>query len=322
MLKFLFKRFLHLIPVILVISLVIFGMVKSMPGDPLNGYVGQGVEITAEKRAQLEEMLGLNDPLPIQYVKWAKRMATGEFGESQVYKRPVKDVVAPFIKNSFILNVGGFILAFLISIPVGIISAVKKYSFFDNFWAVFSLIGVCIPTFFFGLVLVSVFAFKLGWFPMNGMITPGLNATGFAYIKDVGIHMILPLLVVTLSSLASLVRYVRNAMLEVIKQDYIRTARSKGLDEKVVIYKHAFRNALIPVITLIGFYIPMLFGGSTILETIFIWPGIGKELYSGVMARDFSLVMALNMFFALLTLFGNLCADIGYALVDPRVKMD
>ncbi|MGL5122854.1 MAG: ABC transporter permease [Fusobacteriaceae bacterium] len=322
MLKFLLRRFVHMIPVIFIISIVIFGMVKTMPGDPINAYVGQGTEITAEKRQQLEKMLGLNDALPIQYLKWAKRMVTGNFGESSTYKKPVKDVVTPFIWNSFILNIGGFILAFIIAIPIGILSAIKKYSLFDNFWTIFSLIGVCIPSFFFALVLISIFAVKLDFLPMNGMITPGKDAIGIDRIVDIMKHLVLPVIAVTLGSLASLVRYIRNAMLEVIKQDYIRTARSKGLSEKVVIYKHAFRNALIPIVTLIGFYIPALFGGATILETIFVWPGIGKELYSGVMSRDYNLVMALNMFFAILTLMGNLLADIGYALVDPRVKIN
>jgi peptide/nickel transport system permease protein len=311
-----------MIPVLFLISLVLFGMVKSMPGDPLNAYVGNGVEITAEKREQLREMLGLNDSLPVQYIKWGGRMIRGDFGESLTYKRPVREVVRPFIINSFILNIGGFILAFLISIPIGIMTAVKKYSFFDNFWTVSSLVGVCMPSFFFALMLISLFAVRLGIFPMNGMVTPGSQATGIKYILDVMYHLALPVAVVTFGSLAALIRYIRNAMLEVIKQDYIRTARSKGLREKVVIYKHAFRNALIPIVTVIGFYIPALFGGSTILETIFIWPGIGKELYSAVMSRDYNMVMALNMFFALLTLLGNLLADIGYALVDPRVKTE
>lgn len=321
MLKFLLKRVSHMLGVLFFISLVIFGMVKSMPGDPLNAYVGQGVELTAEKRIQLEERLGLNAPLPIQYGKWAGRVLSGDFGESITYKKPVKDAVRPFIINSFILNIGGFILAFLISIPVGIMSAIKKYSLFDNFWTVFSLLGVCLPSFFLGLLLISVFSIKLGILPINGMITPGKNSVGIDKILDIGKHLVLPLTVVTLSSLASLVRYVRNAMLEVLSQDYIRTARSKGLNARVVIYRHALKNAMIPIITLIGFYIPALFGGATILETIFIWPGIGKELYSGVMSRDYNLVLALNMFFALLTLLGNLLADIGYATVDPRVKI-
>ena len=322
MIKFIIKRLLYMIPVLFLISLVLFGMVKSMPGDPLNAYVGNGVEITAEKREQLREILGLNDSLPVQYLKWGGRMIRGDFGESLTYKRPVREVVRPFIINSFILNVGGFILAFLISIPIGIMTAVKKYSFFDNFWTVGSLVGVCMPSFFFALMLISFFSVRLGIFPMNGMVTPGSQATGIKYFLDVMYHLALPVAVVTFGSLAALIRYVRNAMLEVIKQDYIRTARSKGLGEKVVIYKHAFRNALIPIVTVIGFYIPALFGGSTILETIFIWPGIGKELYSAVMSRDYNMVMALNMFFALLTLLGNLLADIGYALVDPRVKTE
>ena len=223
------------------------------------------------------------------------------------------------------LNVVGFILAFGISIVVGIRSAVKKYGAFDNFWTVFSLGGVSMPSFFFALLLMFFIAVNVSWIPLNGMRTTILNAMGYdslwQEIKDVAVHMILPVTVITLSSLASLTRYVRNAVIEVINQDYIRTARSKGLREKVVIYKHAFRNALLPIITLLGAYIPSLFGGAMILETVFLWPGIGNILFTSIMNRDYSVVMAANVFYALLMMMGNLLADVSYAIADPRIKM-
>lgn len=320
MLKYIIRRLLHMIPVILIISIVIFGIVKMAPGDP----VGTNLDpkATAEQRAAERARLGLDKPLPVQYWNWLTRSIKGDFGDSYIYKKPVSDVVPNFIWNTFLLNVVDFILAFLISIPIGIICAVKQYSKTDNFWTVFSIIGISMPSFFFGLLLIYIFSVKLNAFPINGMVTPGKNATGWAHIKDVMHHIFLPALVLVIGSMASLVRYTRTSMLEVINQDYIRTARSKGLSEKVVIYKHAFRNALIPIMTIIGFWIPGLFSGAVILETTFVWPGIGNVMMDAISARDYNLIMALNMFFALLTLLGNLLADIGYALVDPRIKVE
>jgi peptide/nickel transport system permease protein len=217
------------------------------------------------------------------------------------------------------------IFAFAIAIPVGIKSAVKKYGLFDNFWTVFSLTGVSMPSFFFALILIFFVAIPIKWLPLNGMRTTLYLAKGYdsfgQEVLDVLKHMILPVTVVTISSLASLTRYVRNSVIEVINQDYIRTARSKGLAEKVVIYKHAFRNALLPIVTLLGMYIPGLFGGSILLETVFIWPGIGHVLYTSILDRDYSMLMAGNTFYALLMLAGNLLSDLSYALVDPRVRV-
>jgi len=320
MLKYIIRRLLHMIPVILIISIVIFGIVKMAPGDP----VGTNLDpkATAEQRAAERARLGLDKPLPVQYWNWLTRSVKGDFGDSYIYKKPVSDVVPNFIWNTFLLNIVDFILAFLISIPIGIVCAVKQYSKTDNFWTIFSIIGISMPSFFFGLLLIYIFSVKLNAFPINGMVTPGKNATGWAHIKDVMHHIFLPALVLVIGSMASLVRYTRTSMLEVINQDYIRTARSKGLSEKVVIYKHAFRNALIPIMTIIGFWIPGLFSGAVILETTFVWPGIGNVMMDAISARDYNLIMALNMFFALLTLLGNLLADIGYALVDPRIKVE
>ena len=264
MLKYIIRRLLHMIPVILIISIVIFGIVKMAPGDP----VGTNLDpkATAEQRAAERARLGLDKPLPVQY--W----------------------------NLSLIH---------ISEPTRL-----------------ALIGISMPSFFFGLLLIYIFSVKLNAFPINGMVTPGKNAAGWAHIKDVMHHIFLPALVLVIGSMASLVRYTRTSMLEVINQDYIRTARSKGLSEKVVIYKHAFRNALIPIMTIIGFWIPGLFSGAVILETTFVWPGIGNVMMDAISARDYNLIMALNMFFALLTLLGNLLADIGYALVDPRIKVE
>lgn len=325
MLKYIARRILHLIPVLLVITIILFAMLQIMPGDPVNAYLGIGSNATVEQQQQIRELLGLDEPLPVQYFNWLKRSLSGDFGTSYKFRKPVADVIGKYIWNSFYLNVVAMIFAFAIAIPVGIKSAVKKYGLFDNFWTVFSLTGVSMPSFFFALILIFFVAIPSKWLPLNGMRTTIYLAKGYdsfgQEVLDVLKHMILPVTVVTISSLASLTRYVRNSVIEVINQDYIRTARSKGLSEKVVIYKHAFRNALLPIVTLLGMYIPGLFGGSILLETVFIWPGIGHVLFTSIGDRDYSMLMAANTFYAILMLAGNLLADVSYALVDPRVRV-
>lgn len=325
MLKYILRRLLHLIPVLLIITIILFALLEIMPGDPVNAYLGIGSNATVEQQQQIREKLGLDEPAYMRYFKWVGRTLSGDLGTSYKFRKPVTEVIGTFIWNSFYLNLLGMIFAFLIAIPVGIKSAVKKYGVFDNFWTVFSLMGVSMPSFFFALVLIFFVAIPSKWLPLNGMRTTIYLAKGYdsfgQEVLDVLKHMILPLTVVTISSLASLTRYVRNAVIEVINQDYIRTARSKGLSEKVVIYKHAFRNALLPIVTLLGMYIPGLFGGSILLETVFIWPGIGQILYTSILDRDYSMLMAGNTFYAILMLAGNLLSDISYALVDPRVRV-
>lgn len=326
MLRYILKRLLNLIPVMLIITIIIFWVLQQMPGDPVNAYLGVGSGVTVEQQQQIREKLGVDKPLIVQYGMWLKRALTGDFGVSLKYRKEVQVIIGQYIWNSFLVNLVAMILAFLIAIPVGIRSAVKKYGVFDNFWTVFSLTGVSMPSFFFALILIFFIAVpSKGVIPLNGMRTPVLSAMGYdskwAEIIDIFKHMILPVTVLTIMSLASLIRYVRNSVIDVINQDYIRTARSKGLKEKVVIYKHAFRNALIPVVTLLGMYIPSLFGGSILLETVFIWPGIGNVLYTSILDRDYSMVMAANIFYALLTVAGNLLADVSYALVDPRIRV-
>lgn len=327
MLKYIGKRLLNMIPVMLIITIILFLLLQLMPGDPVNAYLGQGSKTTPQQQQQIRKQLGLDKGPVVQYLNWLKRTVTGDFGSSIQFRKPVSEVIGSYIWNSFLLNLVSMAIAFAIAIPVGIKSAVKKYGVFDNFWTVFSLIGVGLPSFFFALLMIFLIAIpSKGVIPLGGMRTAVMAAIGyestFAEVLDIAKHMILPVLVLVILDLAGLIRYVRNAIIEVINQDYIRTARSKGLREKVVIYRHAFRNALIPIVTLLSMYIPSLFGGAILLETVFVWPGIGKILYTSVMNRDIWMVMAGSTFFSLLMVLGNLAGDVSYALVDPRVKVE
>ena len=322
MLKYIGKRIVSMIPVMLIISIMLFGMFKSMPGDPITGLMPQGqmspeqMEIEKQK---IIEMYGFDKPLPVQYAKWMGQLAQGDLGQSTQYKRPAIDVIKEPMKNTIILNVFSLVLAFMISIPVGIKSAVKRGSTYDNFWQVFSLVGMSVPTFFIAMIAIFTFSIKLGLFPIGGMASKNMSGVyALNYIR----YLTLPVLTLTLGSLASVIRYVRNAMIDALSQDYIRTARSKGLSDKVVIYRHAFRNALIPIVTLVAGSLVSVFGGSMITERIFAFNGIGTVMINAINNRDFMIVLALNMFYSVLALFANLLMDLGYALVDPRVKLD
>lgn len=320
-LVYILKRLLIMIPIIFIISLLLFLICHSMPGDPLASYINMENPDPTLNLDALREMYGLNGPWYQQYISWIGELLKGNLGYSITFKRMLADFLPYYIGNSLMLNVFAFILAFLIAIVVGIKSAVKRYSAFDNFWTVFSIFGISMPSFFLAMILLFIFVINLGWFPFSGMIDPKLSLTGVGYYLDLGWHMILPIVVIALGAIASLVRYVRNAMLEVLKQDYIRTAKSKGLKDKVVIYRHAFRNALLPVVTLVGQYIPALFGGSLLVEKIFVWPGIGNLLNQAYGSKDRQIILCVTLFYAVLTLLANVFVDVSYAIVDPRVRV-
>ena len=326
MLKYILKRLLNLIPVVFIISVVIFGTVKSMPGDPVTAYLGAGSKATEEQRNQIREQLGLNKSLPEQYVVWISNLVKGDLGNSMKFKAPVSDIIGQYVWNTFLLNCAALIVGIALAIPIGIRQAVKKFTKFDNFWTVFSLLGVSVPTFFFAVLLIFYVSIPTGAIPVSGMRDATQAMFGydnvFAEIVDVARHMILPVTVLAFSNFATFVRYVRSSMIDVINQDYVRTARAKGLKEKVVIYRHAFKNALIPLVTLLGLYIPTLFSGAMILETVFAWPGLGKILIDSITAQDQSIITACLMFSAVLMLAGNLLSDVLYSVVDPRVKVD
>lgn len=317
--QYITRRLLEMIPVLIGISILIFAIFQLAPGDPVSTMVDP--KTSAATKAKLREQLHLNEPILVQYKYWATDILKGNWGESFYFKQPVKKVINSYIWNSFYLSLASFILSAVLSIPIGVLSATRQYSKFDYVFTVFALIGISMPSFFFGLLLIKWFAVDIKLFPVSGMTVPGSSDTGFALFKDIMHHMMLPLIVLTLGSLAGLMRYTRSSMLEVIRQDYIRTARAKGLREKVVIYKHALRNALIPVVTIFGMSLPGLFSGAIITEQIFNWPGIGPIELQAVNTRDYALLMGINMLLAILTLLGNLIADITYALVDPRIRL-
>lgn len=324
MFKYLARRFLSLVPVVLIISMMLFTFVKMIPGDQVQIMLGNSIKDPALYEKVYEETrirLGLDKSLPEQYVRWIANTASGDLGYSSSMNKPVKDVIARPLKNTVVLNVVSLIISFIISILVGIRSAVKRGSMFDKSWQVTSIVGVSMPTLLISVLLIYVFSIKLGLLPISGMPSK-IDDGSLSYYMALLPYMTLPLITLTLGSFASTIRYVRNAMLEVLSSDYIRTARAKGLSQKVVIYSHAFRNALIPVVTVLAGSLPSIFGGAAITEQIFAWNGIGKVLIDGVNSLDINLVLAMNMFYAVISLAANILMDLSYAVVDPRVKLD
>ena len=319
MLQYTVKRILKMIPTLLIISILLFKVIDLAPGNFLDTKVNPNM--TVEKLEQLEAVYGFDKPFGERYVNWLKKAVKGDFDESLKLRQPVSEIIKDYAWNSFVLAGTAFLLSILIAIPLGIVCATKQYSLADKATTILTFVSISLPSFLLGLMLINAFSLKIKLFPIGGMTTAGSNLTGAAYYKDVLIHMVLPVVSLTILQAGSLIRYVRTAMLEVINQDYIRTARAKGLKEKVVIYKHALRNGLIPVITYIGMILPGLFAGALITETIFVWPGIGRIGYEAILNRDYTLLMGFNMFMAVLTLMGNLLSDILYAVVDPRIKL-
>jgi peptide/nickel transport system permease protein len=265
--------------------------------------------------------LGLDRPIYIQYFSWLYNfLFLGDFGYSSVFNRPVVDVISEPLKNTIILNLSVNFVYLLVALPVGIKMAVKRGSLFDNSWQVFSLAAFSIPSFFLALSLIFIFSVTLGWLPISGMPNT-LFLEGWDLFVGWIRHLTLPVTTLVIISLAGAIRYIRNAMIDALSQDYIRTARSKGLSEKVVIYSHAFRNALIPISTIIVGVVFTLFAGAAITETVFAYNGIGRLLVQAVVARDRMLIISMNMLFAFVNVTAILAADIVYGLIDPRIKL-
>ena len=321
--KFIIKRIIILIPVVIGISIILFIVARIMPGDPVRVMIPLTTrpdQFDAVYNAMYER-LGLDRPVYEQYFRWIRDVFSGNLGFSSMNNgRPVLDVIVEPMRNTIILNFFQNIVYLSIALPVGIRMAVKRGSFFDNSWQVFSLSTFSIPSFFIGLILIFIFGINLGWLPLGGMPNAALLEGSEFYIAWVR-HLILPVATLTLISLAGAIRYIRNAMIDALSQDYIRTARSKGMSEKVVIYSHAFRNALIPISTIIVGTVFALFAGSVATETIFNYNGIGRLLVSAVTGRDRMVVISLNMLFSVINVTAVLVADIVYGLIDPRIKL-
>ena len=322
MLRYLLKRILMMVPLALGITLITFTVIHLAPGEPVEMQVAMNPKVSIEARQRMREFYGLDKPLHVQYGQWLSRLARFDFGQSFAPDhRKVADKIKERIPVTLSLNIIALILEFGIAVPIGILAATRRDTPLDKAITVFVFTGFAVPTFWLALLLMYLFGVKLSWLPISGLHSLGSDGFGiFRWLLDMGKHLILPVSVATFSSLAGLSRYMRSTMLEVISQDYITTARAKGLSERVVIYRHALRNALLPVITLLGFSVPGLIGGSVIFETIYAIPGMGQLFYQGVMSRDYPLVMGILVIGACLTLVGNLLADVGYAMADPRIR--
>jgi peptide/nickel transport system permease protein len=279
--------------------------------------------VSAEMKARLKAMYGLDKPLYQQYFIWLGKLATLDLGNSfSPDRRPVSDKILERLPITIVINVLSMILIIIVAIPIGVLSAVHQDSLFDKITGVFVFIGFAMPTFWLALLLMILFGIHLDWLPISG-----IKSLNYEYLStwgaviDVAKHLLLPVLLSAFGGLAGFSRYMRANMLEVIRQDYITTARAKGLSERVVIYKHALRNALLPVITILGLSVPGLIGGSVIFETIFSIPGMGQLFYMSAMSRDYPVIMGILFIGAVLTLIGNLIADVSYAVADPRIRV-
>ncbi len=302
--KYVIKRLLLLIPVLLGVSLLVFTILSLTPGDPAQLILGESAP--REAVLKLREEMGLNDPFLLQYLRFVKNAIVGDFGRSYTTGREVFGEIFSRFPNTFVLAVTGMIISICIGIPVGIISATKQYSFLDSFSMVLALLGVSMPVFWLGLMLILVFSVKLGVLPSGG----------FDGLKSI----ILPAMTLGVGSAAIITRMTRSSMLEVIRQDYIRTARAKGVAEKVVINRHALKNALIPIITVVGLQFGGLLGGAVLTESVYSWPGVGRLMVDAIRQKDTPTVLAAVVFLAAVFSVVNLLVDILYAYVDPRIK--
>ena len=316
--KYLIKRLLQSIPILIGISIMTFAIMQLAPGNPMQTMIDP--KISAEEIERAQENLGLNDSLPVQYFNWITQILQGNLGYTIKTGQPVGQLILERLPATLLLTGTAFIIAFVFGVPLGVYSATKRNKLPDYVLTVMSFIGISIPSFFFGLGMIFIFALKLGWLPTSGMVTIGADYTGFALFMDYFKHVIMPALVLALPTVAVVMRFTRSSMLEVLNQEFIRTADSKGLSKAKVYLKHALRNALIPVITIFGLSIPFLFGGAYITEHIFNWPGMGSLGIQSIVAREYPVIMALNLFTSILVMAGNLLADVMYAWADPRIR--
>jgi peptide/nickel transport system permease protein len=320
------RRLLWMLPLLLGVSIISFTLLKRAPGDPVSsilaGAAREGEGVSAEDRDRLRQQYGLNDPAYVQYFRWLGEITQGNLGESTRSNAPVFDVIKQRLPNTVKLSLISFILTLAIALPLGIISAVKQYSALDYILTFSGFAGISVPQFWLALMLLYVFALKLGWLPSFGMKSAYVDDGFVPQTIDSIKHYILPVTAITIVGLTGYMRYQRAAMLDVIRQDYVRTARAKGLSESKVILKHAWRNALIPIITLLGYVFVILVEGSIVVETIYSWPGMGLLAVDSLQQRDYPVVMAIVLLSSILILFGTLLSDILYAVVDPRVRYD
>lgn len=320
--RYVVRRLLGMIPLLLGISFLIYALINMVPGSPTDQFEFNP-DMKPEDVARIRENLGLDEPWYLRYFTWVSNAVTGDFGNSFTNYAPVDYLLRSALPNTLLLSVVSLIIALLISIPIGVIAAVKRNSVFDRVTTVIATAFSSMPTLWLGLLLIILFAVKFQEWGLPSLPTSGVrNLRVEDNIIDRIQHLILPAAALSLVSLAGWTRYIRSQMLEVIRQDFVRTAQAKGLVERIVLMRHAFRNALLPLVTLVGFTIPDLFGGALVIENIFGYPGVGQLTVKSLQSNDYSVAMACVMMLAFLTVVGNLIADILYGVLDPRVRYD
>ncbi|PZX18764.1 peptide/nickel transport system permease protein [Palleronia aestuarii] len=316
MATFLLRRLGHSLLLLVLVSIIGFALLNLAPGGPLSQFA-LSPGMTQADLDRIAEQMGLNRPLPVQYLDWAGGLFFGDWGASFRDGRSVLSVISGHLFATLLLMAASTIISVGLGTLVGVLGATRRYSLFDQLATVGAMVALSIPTFWFGLVAIYVFALELGWLPAGNMYTIGDQSLG-----DYAIHLILPSVVLALVNVAIWSRYMRSAMLDVIGQDFVRTARAKGLRSQRVLWRHIIRNALIPMITLAGLQLPTLLSGALVTETVFTWPGMGRLFLDSLNYNDYPVVMGILMFTAILVLLGNLAADILVAAVDPRVRLE
>ncbi len=323
MTTFILRRLIQTLVVIALLSYVCFYLMTLMPGDPVELMIQSNPKITSEDIVRLKQLYGLDQPAYKRYATWVSTIAQGDLGYSRTYRVPVGELMGPRLYNTFILSMLSLLISLAIALPMGIYSALNPGGKFDSFVNLFSFAGISIPSFWLALMLIIIFSVNLGWLPAGGTETVGMSdADYFTMIKDRGVYLILPILSLSIQQIGGFVRYARSAMLEAMRNDYIRTAKAKGLARNVIIWRHGFRNALIPLITIIALSFSTLFSGALLTETVFAYQGVGKLVYDSIIGNDYNVAMISFIISVSMVLLMNLVADILYGFADPRITFN
>jgi peptide/nickel transport system permease protein len=316
--RYILRRLVIAVPILIAISFLVFSLLQLTPGDPVDAYLPPDQPVPPEMREEMRRQLGLDQPFLIRYGYWLRETLQGNLGYRTVAKEPVTDAITKRIGPTLLLMGTAMTIGIVLGVSFGIVAAVRQYSILDGLLTILAFLGLSLPVYLAGLLGLYLFSLRFDWFPSGGYSTPGAPFS----LSDRLHHLVLPAAIIAVNYIASTMRYTRSAMLDVLGQDYVRTARSKGLREQIVVGRHAFRNALLPVVTIIGAFLPNLLGGAVFIESIFGWPGLGRLFLEGVGQRDYPLIMGMTLILAILILIANLITDVVYAFVDPRIRYD
>jgi peptide/nickel transport system permease protein len=319
---YILRRIIQTLVVVLILSYVCFYIMALMPGDPVEMMIASNPKITSEDVARLRELYGLDQPTYKRYLNWADTIVHGDLGHSRTYRVPVSELLGPRLWNTFILSMASLFLSLLIALPIGVYTALNPGGRLDSTVNMLAFVGISMPSFLLGLLLIIFFAVQFGWLPAGGTETIGLGESGIPYLLDRGKYLILPILSLSIQEIGIFVRYARGSMMDVMRLDFIRTAKAKGLSYHVVIWKHAFRNALIPMITVVALSLSTVFSGALLTETVFAYQGVGKLVYDSIMGNDFNVAMVSFIISVSMVLIMNLVADILYGFADPRISYE